>query len=730
MGAGKSGTGSLKGVLASKMAEQGKTTNKNVGPMTTELEQYIQKNQDPTAPLPLGQIGTTNTKVTQTVKLPGVLKGQLKSGVAKPNGVGNKPSSGSQVGFGVGTADAFLQYFRNITSSQAPRIEFRNIFENIDRELARENDISAENSEIKKQNYLGDKSKERMADITVPVVYPQTQAAFAYLVGVFLTGQPIFEAVADLTNATSATQLNAVISENSTKSGWVRHIALCLYDALRYNLCALETNWDQKLTYSITTDPNSLSGASKNKQISWEGNCMKRIDLYNAIWDTRVHPAEIHEKGEYAGYTEIISRILLKQEVQNLNPANTMNLREAFESFRGGIAGDLFYVPQVTRKLNLDPRQNELNWMNWAINVNNRNVINYKGVYERTILYVRIIPSDFDLSVPAKNTVQVWKLIIINGMVVIYAERMTNAHSYFPMLFAQPLEDGLDYQTKSFAENIVDVQTMASQLWNIRIASARRNVSDRAVYDPTKIDPKDINSSSPNAKIPMKPSSYGRPISDSFMSIPFNDQSSASLVPDALRVVDLGRTITGINAPQEGTFIKGNRTQSEFQTISSNANNRLQTMAQFLEAQFFTPLKEILKINMLQYQKPGSYFSKETGGNVTVDPVALRQAIMTFKMSDGLLPVDKLVDTDFLQVVLQAAMTNQELMMEFDPVKLLDYIASLKNVPDLAQFQRDPTQSAAYKMQQLKNQGQNPGQSPQGQNPNAPPTQNGPGGPA
>lgn len=631
------------------------------------------------------------------------------SGTTNRQNKGN--ASSTRTSISLNTADAVIQYFRNITSSQAPRIEFRNIFENIDREIARENNISAEQQEIQKDNYLGDKSKERMADITVPVVYPQTQAALAYLVGVFLTGNPIFQAVADVANEPAAVQMNAVTTDQSTKMGWVRHLSLLIYDALKYNLGCVEAEWIQKLTYSLTTDtsPNaSTAGASKNTQIQWEGNGIKRIDLYNAFWDTRVHPAEIHEKGEYCGYTEIISRVALKAEVANLPQGSTMNLTAAFESFRGGIAGDLYYVPQVTKKLNTDPRMNELNWMNWAINSKNRSTINYKGVYERTILYARIIPSDFDLNVPAPNSVQIWKFIIINGMVLIHAERQTNAHNYFPMLFCQPLEDGLDYQTKSFSENIVDIQTMASQLWNIRISSARRNVMDRAIYDPTKIDPKDINSSSPNAKIPMRPQSYGRSITDSFYSIPYNDQSSASLIPDALRIVDLGRTTTGINAPQEGTFIKGNRTGQEFQTISENANNRLQTMAQFLEAQFFTPLKEIIKINNLQYQKPGSYYSQQSKGVVAVNPVEMRQAVMTFKMADGLTPVSKLVDTDFLQVVLQASMSNPQLNQEIDVVGVLSYIASLKNVPDLAQFRRQqPLQPQ---------QGQNNQQSPQGNN--------------
>ena len=94
-------------------------------------------------------------------------------------------------------------------------------------------------------------------------------------------------------------------------------------------------------------------------------------------------------------------------------------------------------------------------------------------------------------------------------MVVIYAERQTNIHNFLPIIFGQPLEDGLGYQTKSFAQNLQSVQDMTSALWNGKIASARRALADRVLYDPSKIKPEDINSDNPAAKIPCKSAAYG-----------------------------------------------------------------------------------------------------------------------------------------------------------------------------------------------------------------------------
>jgi hypothetical protein len=146
------------------------------------------------------------------------------------------------------------------------------------------------------------------------------------------------------------------------------------------------------------------------------------------------------------------------------------------------------------------------------------------------VLYARIIPSDFDLYVPQDNTPQVWKFIIINNQVLLYAERCTNAHDFLPIVFGQPLEDGLDFQTKSFAQNVLPFQDLASAAMNASIASKRKLVMDRMFYDPSRIREADINSDNPSAKIPVRPAAYGKPISEAVYPVPYRDELSASVV--------------------------------------------------------------------------------------------------------------------------------------------------------------------------------------------------------
>jgi hypothetical protein len=57
----------------------------------------------------------------------------------------------------------------------------------------------------------------------------------------------------------------------------------------------------------------------------------------------------------------------------------------------------------------------------------------------------------------------VWKILIVNGQRRYFMLNVSaNAHGFIPIFFGQPIEDGLDFQTKSFATNVTDMQDIAS----------------------------------------------------------------------------------------------------------------------------------------------------------------------------------------------------------------------------------------------------------------------------
>lgn len=598
--------------------------------------------------------------------------------------------------------DAVIQYLNQCYQLYNRSINIRNRMRDIDLAYNREKNQLGEQKRAKQANKYGDQNKYQ--DLTVPIVMPQVEAAVVYQSSVFLTGVPIFGVAPTPDNADAAMQLEAAMSEHATKGGWVREFQMGFRDGFKYNLAAVEVCWCRKVTATIETDTTFSSAEGKPKNIVWEGNAIKRMDLYNTFFDIRVAPTKMHTDGEFVGYKEVMSRIKLKAFIAELPDKIIGNVVKAFEStsmLGGSVTNDSanvqsYYVPDVNLNGGLTDitLQQGMDWLAWAgLGSGIDQKIQYKSMYGVTTIYARILPSDFGIKVPAANSPQVWKFIVVNDSVIIYAERQTNAHNMIPILFAQPNEDGLTYQTKGLASNVTPIQDITSALMNSVIAARRRAISDRGLYDPSRVTEANINSPNPSAKIPVRAAAYGKPLSESYYPIPFRDDQSQFAIQQIGFMTQYADKISGQNPAKQGQFVKGNKTTHEFDTVMGNANGRDQATSMLLEAQWFTPIKEILKINMLQFQPAGDIYNPQKEQVASVDPIALRKAVLNFKISDGLLPTDKIVDADTLSVALQQIGSSPAIGAGYNIAPLFSYLMKTQGA-DLKPFEKGPEQIA------------------------------------
>lgn len=575
----------------------------------------------------------------------------------------------------------------------------REQFRTIDLAYMREQDLTVANQRAKIANRYGDSDK--FQNITVPIVMPQVEAAVTYQASVFLTGTPIFGVVADPTNMDAAMQMETVIDDQSTKGGWTAELMLAFRDAFKYNFYAIEVDWARIVTAALETDLKFSTSEAKPKEVIWEGNKIRRLDPYNTLYDMRVQPREIHSKGEYVGFTEIMSRIQLKAYIASLPNKMISNVVKAFESGvgSGGLSSDsttaTYYIPQLNpdslqaREMN----QNSINWMAWAGISGADTTIQYKDIYQVTTLYAKILPSDFGMQVPAKQTPQVWKFIYVNDSILIYAERQTNAHGFLPILCGQALDDGLAYQTKSLATNVTPLQHLSSSMWNSIIAARRRSVGDRTLYDPSRVSEAHMNNPNPAAKIPVRPAAYGKPVSESVYQFPFRDDQAGTILQESAMVEAMANKTSRQNPVRQGQFVKGNKTKAEFDNVMNNANGGDQMIAMGFESNLFTPMKEIIKLNVLQYQGGVSLFNTVQEKVIQIDPIALRQAVLAFKISDGLVPSDKLISSDAIRDGLQAIGSIPQLAGGYDLPSMFSYFMKIQGAK-ISPFEKSPEQQA------------------------------------
>lgn len=594
---------------------------------------------------------------------------------------------------------AFLQYYLNTQNiGNVTRNQTRSRFQRIDREYQREVNRTEENRRAERANNLGDTN--RYQDMTVPVVMPQVEASVTHQTSVFLTGDPIFGVVASPAFIDEALQMETVIEDDSIRGAWAKELMLFFRDGAKYNFAPLEVDWHQEVTQTVETDVTKNIKDGTPKKVIWTGNRLRRLDPYNVFVDSKVPASEVHKHGEFGGYTELFGRIRLKQFISELPHKIVANIKPAFESGVGGTlaAKDAsamnYYMPDINPFVaEQDYKGSGTNWLQWAGISETANKIDYKDNYEVTTIYCRILPSEFGLRVPNANTPSIYKLIFVNHQHIIFAEKQTNAHGYIPIMIGQPLEDGLNYQTKSFAENAIPFQQLATTYMSSIIASKRRSISDRTLYDPSRITSANINSANPSAKIPVRPSAYGKNISESVYAFPYREDQNTNSMQQIEAILGLADSLAGQNKAQRGQFTKGNRTLEEFSNIMENASGRDQLSSLLIEHQCFVPVKLILKLNILQFQGGTTVYNREKDTDVEINPVALRKAVLNFRISDGIVPSAKIISADAFAVALQTMASNPTIAAGYNIAPAFSYLMKTQGA-EIAAFEKSQEQVA------------------------------------
>ena len=599
----------------------------------------------------------------------------------------------------------FLDYARDCATRNSGALSsFRAQLLFRDRAYQRQLDVTAEHIKAVRGNLAGDARK--LQNMTVPIVMPQIESAVAYQAGVFLTSYPIFGVVSYPKNMSAALQFETTLADQSIRYGWARELIKVFRDGFKYNFGPAVCLWKKTPISRIATDTStdaSLAGRATIENSSYGANMIKRVDPYNCFMDMTVSAGNMHTDGEYFGWNEIISRVSLKRMLQTLDSQKTTSLNEAFSSnFAGatqaGTDGLYYNVPRVNQMMDLGtaPYGSTGNWGQWAGMVSSSGKIEYRENYLVTHFLCRALPSDFN---SGGNTAKIYHAIIINWQHVVFVEELNVGHDFLPAFIMQPNEDGLGYQTQSMLDSAMPFQDMSSALWNASLESKRRQVFDRLIYNPRMIDKKDIDPASAVARIPLRNVNMGKegnPMASAIYQIPYRDDNTAGNLQMAQMISGMADEAVGQNKVDRGQFQPGNKTRTEFSQTMANSNSRQQLVSLTVQGQFITPLKETIKSNTLQHQSATTILNQDRREEITIDPVELRKSILEFKMTDGMLPSDKMMNPEVLMVLMQTAQAMPGIATEYDVMGMFMYWAKLQGATWLEDFKRDPQQQQQF----------------------------------
>jgi hypothetical protein len=597
-----------------------------------------------------------------------------------------------------------LDFARNAAQkAQLNLSQFRQLLTYRDRVYIRQVNTTQKQLAAVRANMNGDLSM--VQDITVPIAMPHVETAVAYQAGVFLTSYPIFGVAARAADQDAAMQFETTLGKQSQYFNWSRELIKVFRNGFKHNFGPALCEWTRVPTARVVDSLDPQSPMATKIEGGWYGgNAITALDPYNCFVDPIPNPCDLHTKGEFFGYNELVSRISLKRYMMTLDPNRTTNLREAYEStFSAAWGSDgnamAYYMPEVNRYYaNLRrPTQNDgVNWAAW-LNMETKvgpGHINYRENYVKTTLFCRACPSDFGQQ---GNLPAIFKLVIINWQFVVYAEQLVQAHDFLPTVVMQPNEDGLGYQTNSLLDNSSPFQDMASGLWTTTMEGARRQVYDRLVYNPQYINKRDIDPANPTARIPVKnANSLNFDMNRALHRIPYENSNPMLGVQLSGQVTQMADQAVGQNKVAQGQFQKGNKTTTEFETTMDGSNSRSQLCAVSIEGQFFAPVKEMVKSNTLQNQAAESIYSPQQEKQVEIDPVKLRSTILSFDMTDGVLNSEKLLNPNVMQVFFQMAQGMPTLNTEYDIMSMFLYWCKLKGARWVNDFRRNPQQQQQF----------------------------------
>ena len=582
--------------------------------------------------------------------------------------------------------EAILAYVREIITSRTNLRLLRTKFELCDRIVTRE-----------------PKKGEKRLEITAPIVMPQTDTMVAYLTSIFLNTPSIFPVTTTPEAQEIADAVNTLFKSFSKDWQWKRNLLLCFKNASKYDIMAAECTWKE---VKVGTVSNDMVVAGKNTQrrvteTIKEGFAITHLDPYNTFWDTSIPAALLAQEGEFAGFFERKSTIQLHKYLLSLPVNNGYNhrLKEIKES-QSNCSN--YYVPNI---VDYDPQTGVTNWdahFDSMLNV----TTGASTSHEVTTIYCRIVPSDFGMDVPAKGTPQIWKFVIVNMQYIVYAECKSNAHDYLPIILGQPFESNLKYQQKALPEELATLQDLASKLWSMEIASSRRIVANREVYNPLLVRAEDMNNPSEAAKIPLRNAAYNQDIRQAVYSIPYSDPAIGTRSSLAQGIAQFATIVTGQNQVTNGQFVKGNKTNDQFNEVLARSDSRQVAMAVLLEDQFFSVLKHILLYDLLQYQQPMRVFDLDSKQEIEVAPEKFLDTSIEFTINDSLSIGEDNVSPDTIMVAMQSMQAIPQLAQQYDIGKVFAFMMDKSGLKHLEQFllkqqpQATPEQQIAATAQQ------------------------------
>lgn len=544
-------------------------------------------------------------------------------------------------------------------------------YKSIDKEIAGYLVLSDEDRKRKADNEKGFGTKPY--DINLQLTYTQIDEAITYLMAVYFPSEGAYTATASADKLAIAKGLSVLMNQHAKQYKHYTSTAKGLLDAFKYNIGMWMPEWNVTSGTEIGNDSANQYQETLDSILA-TGNSLTYLDPYNTILDPSVHPTVVNSLGEFFASVEIYTEFRAKKlEHMGL----LFNLDKRNQSRAGGRT---YYQikPNILANTAKGASGENTDWISFLSAQGGGNILIKDSI---ELLGINIWLTNENFGLPGEG-MQIWRVVIANSSVIVFAEPLVNAHGLLPIIAAMPREDNFDRQTQSIAEVLLPYQRFSSFQMNIHQHAQRKNLHGLTFYD--KVAFPEFANADASGKIPFTPDDPDFDVRKHVQQF-FDSPNTDRTLQDIAAMDELMQKVLPTQQAQQVASLE-RATKFQAAATVQAGNRRNLKFAATIDEQAFSVGRRIMLYNIMQFQENVMIVTPE-GEEVEIEPSEIRDTKFEFMVDSGLRGLDKLAIQDTLTNIMFAILQSPTVSQQIDVLALMNYITNqMGDYTNLNQF--------------------------------------------
>lgn len=521
----------------------------------------------------------------------------------------------------------------------------------------------------------------------LPLVQAQLDEAVTFLMGVFAPDMDIFTAASSANKQPIAEGLTKEINAQGQRVGYYRHFAKFCNNCIRYNFGGLTVNWEKE--YGVDFKVVGAGQIEKNDgALVWQGNVLKSIDVYNFMFDTTVHPVDLARKGEYFAEIEVITpfrarKLAKENKLYGIDRFLTTDNKPTVTRTK---ATSFYQMPPTIRDAVSTNNSKGTNWQALLSEQGAGIAAESNASLEKWKYTTWIVPSEFGLS--DSNEMELWRIEVMQSSYITLAYKLDDSHGMLPIGMSTPIEDDLNNDQRTYAEQLLPLQHFGSFILNTHQDATRKGVYGISIFDPRAFPNLDKSTEDlVAARIPIRSSAGEVDIDKVFRHYNATPGTEGN-VPMMEKLNELMQKILPTDQARQVADLERATLYQAAATVQASSRRNLK-IARIISDQGLTIVKLLMMYGIYANLTSITVINQADGSEQEISPSDIVGAKIELDVGTGLKGIDRLMQLQIFQYITNSVIQSQQGIQEIDLVKLLTYVANLAgDKTDLSQFRR------------------------------------------